>query len=221
MHRHGGARGAARDARAGRVALQLRVGGGRQLEDRLHPQLRLERVVDLRAPHRHRQRRDLHRRRVGVDVDDQPGQIVALAVDQAVGVGVRGRQAEACPRRARPLDPLAQERRVDRLVDPRAQAHRNLRARVVEALADEAPVVVGEHDTTSPGCGSPSIVAIALAYTHGCPYQSGRARPLRRMARASGADLAAAMVVTRFRCETGWRRCRSAGCSARSPRTAD
>src|SRR4029079_10221475 len=40
-------------------------------------------------------------------------------------------------------------------------------------------------DTPPPGSGSPSIDPIAFAYTQGWPYQSGRARPLRRITRAS------------------------------------
>ena len=81
-----------------REPLQLGVGGGRELEDRLHAQLGLQRVEDLGLRRIDiAQRRDLHDRGVGVDVDHQPGQIVALAVDQAVGVGAR---RTAGPRRA-------------------------------------------------------------------------------------------------------------------------
>ena len=109
----------------------------------------LDRSRDFLAPACHAEGRDLHRGRVAEHVHHQPGQAIAFAVHQPVRGGFRARQGQDGPQVPRRAQPADEEGSVNRLVGPGEQANRDLRARVVDAAADEAAVVIDQRDHAS------------------------------------------------------------------------
>src|SRR6185503_1453693 len=118
-----------------------------------------------------------------VAIDDQPGQAVGLAPDQAAELG--GRPVAA--RGQGGVDAAGDEGRVDRLVDPGEDAAAERRPRVEQAAAHEAPAGVahGDHATRGdvrdvghvtledPRMGADALLVPALEPDDGAPGHGG------------------------------------------------
>src|ERR1041384_4591110 len=86
----------------------------------------------------------LHAEAVRVAVDDQPGEEVALAVNDALRALPLRIGSRRVSQRDGLLEPPAEEGVVDGLVLAAEHPHRDLAARAVEALADEPAALVGQ-----------------------------------------------------------------------------
>ena len=134
----------------------------------------LERLAHQVLAHLHAEREHLHREVVAVAVDDQRGEPVALAVDEAVRLCARGRRAAPVERA---LDPGAPEA-VGQHLAPLDHAEADLGPARPQGVA-EAVSPRDEADAHDRALGlAPPSFATSERKTHGCP-RSMRACPLR------------------------------------------
>ena len=116
----------------------LAVCVARSVDDGPRREDRRERLEDQRLAPLHADGPELDREHVPVAVDDEPGQPVALGVNEAQAGRVVARQSERRAQRQGSLEARAKERRVDlRRGVANEEAHRDRRSRRVEAAAEE------------------------------------------------------------------------------------
>ncbi len=194
--------GAGDNPRLGGEALQLGVARRGHLEQRLGRQHLLQRRQQHRPAQSHAQRGDLQRRGPPEHVDHHARQIVALAVHQAVGSGPVGGKPDAQATGAGGLQAGHEERVVDRLLLAGHQAQRDLRARVPDAPADEAALMVDDRDHI-PGR------RLALQPLHGVAVGPGMAEPQRSGPALAQDQAGTAVGALSGRQGLGWRLMRS------------
>src|SRR5439155_14931897 len=93
----------------------------------------------------------LHAEAVGVAIDDQAGEEIGLAVDEASCAAALRIRHDRVAQPFRLRQAAREESVVDRFVLAREQPHRDLALRAVEGLADEPAAFVGEPDHFSAG----------------------------------------------------------------------
>lgn len=142
--RDAGVRGAARDARHTHEALELCVAAGCDLVDRLGRQRLGERLEHQLPALPKTKRGDLYRHGFTVNVDHQPGELIAFAVDQTVNGGVFVRQPDGRTTGLRLPQAAHEKGRVEGLVVPREYADGDLGAWVPKSLTDEPAIAVDQ-----------------------------------------------------------------------------
>lgn len=166
--------GSANDTRLGLEPFELLRALRRDLDDRLGARHAGDVGEDVGLATFHPDGEELHDRRRPEHVDDEPGEVVALGVDEPIAARLgRGKLEQVLAPPVRLLD-TAPERggieRVSLVAGEDADGDGALRGPVssTEELSRASTTC-----TTSPAAGAPSTSSMAWANTQGCPAHTG------------------------------------------------